>query len=555
MPRKDVSRSTRPNGLSRRKHDPAARDARPIFSDDSGDESLLRALLEGLEIGVANVTGAGRILYANSRFIGMLGVRRLETVTGSVLSRFISPASWPALQKALAQGMERPVQAEMGIDNPAGSVRTVQLSLVPIRGVGGPTVMIAATEITELLEKNRAFEATQEALHSLSARILRLQDEERRRIARDLHDITGQELAVIIMSLNQLATNLGKPEVNAQQTLSEAVALVRKVEDEIRTLSYVLHPPLLDEFGLRSALSWYAEGFAKRSGIKVTLDIPHELPRFSTEKEMALFRVVQESLTNVLRHSKSSKAHIRMQIRSNQVHLCVYDEGQGISREALAKISEGTATGVGTQGMRERIQQLGGTLRFSARAKGTQVMATLPIDVTKLAGAEPETPQPADGTGSSARISKIKRILIADDHDVTRQGVRTLLKGEPNIEICGEAENGAEAVAKARELDPDLVIMDLSMPGASGFSAATHLRNAGSRAKILFFTTHNYGEIERTSRACGFEGLVTKTNATRDLVRAIRAILAGKRFYNSEVLQEGGVKTGSKRARSGSASV
>lgn len=542
MPRKDVSRRARPNGLSRRKDARAARDARPVISEGSGNERFLSALLDGLQIGVAAVTEESRVLYANPRFIGMLKFHRLEAVTGSLLSRFISPASWPALRKALAQGMERPVEAGMKIDNSATSVRTMQLSLVPIRGVGRPAVMIAATEITELLEKNRALEATQEALHSLSARILRLQDDERRHIARDLHDITGQELAVIMMSLNKLATNLGKPEVGAQQILSDTVALVRKVEDEIRTLSYVLHPPLLDEFGLRSAMSWYAEGFTKRSGIKVTLDIPRDLPRLSTEKETALFRVVQESLTNVLRHSKSSKAHIRMKIRSNEVQLCVFDQGQGISREALAKISEGTVSGVGTQGMRERIQQFGGTLTLAARAKGTQLIATLPIDVAKLAGAELETPLPAaiHGDGQSSQVSKNRRILIADDHEVTRQGIQTLLKSEPNVEICGEAENGAEAVAKARELDPDLVIMDISMPGASGFSAATSLRKAGSRSKILFFTTHTSYEIERMSRVHGFEGLVTKGDASRDLVRAVRAVLEGKRFYNSEVLQDGG---------------
>ena len=472
----------------------------------------------------------------------MLQLHGMDQVVGSPLKTFVSAASWPALGDALKMAARDRVQGQMEIEPHSGRPRTIQLSLMPIRTARETNIMITATEVTELVEKNKALRATEDSLHSLSARILQLQDEERRRIARDLHDITGQELAVIIMSLNQLASKFGNQEVNAQEILSETVALVRKVEDEIRTLSYILHPPLLDEFGLRSALNWYAEGFSKRSGINVSVEAPHDVPRLSTEKETALFRVVQESLTNVLRHSDSSKARIKVRLHADKLQLSVEDEGQGISREALEKIVEGTAAGVGTQGMRERIQQLGGTLKFSARAKGTQVMATLPIDAAELGATDGESLHPgtSHGGGHSSRISKTKRILIADDHDVTRQGIRSLLKGEPDIEICGEAENGIDAVAKARELDPDLIIMDISMPGASGFSAATNLRNAGSRSKVLFFTTHAYFEIERMSRACGYAGLVTKNNAARDLVRAVRAIFAGNQFYNSEVVPGGG---------------
>jgi len=510
------------------------------------DARFLWSLISGLEVGVASVTTAGTIRYANSRFIEMLQSSSLDQLVGCPLSRFVSAASWPSLNRALSMAVNSRVQGQMEVEPNSGRSRTIQLSLMPIHVAENASIMITATEITELVEKNKALHATEDSLHTLSARILQLQDQERRRIARDLHDITGQELAVVIMSLNQLASNLGKPEVNAQQVLSEAVGLIRKIEDEIRTLSYLLHPPLLDEFGLRSALSWYAEGFTRRSGIHVTVDAPPDLPRLSVEKETALFRVVQESLTNVLRHSDSSKARIKVRLHSERLQLSVEDEGQGISREALEKIVDGTVAGVGTQGMRERIQQLGGTLRFSARAKGTQVVAALPVDVTEVAAAESE-PARAEvahgvlhdvplGGAPASPVSKTKRILIADDHDVTRQGIRALLQGEPNIEVCGEAENGIDAVSKARRLDPDLIIMDISMPGASGFSAANSLRNSGSRAKILFFTTHTYYEIERMSRTCGYEGLVNKTNASRDLVRAVRAILAGKRFYDSEVV-------------------
>lgn len=540
MARKNASRSVRLKKPSQRETRSARHNSAPALTRPR-DEQLFSCLIEKLDVGVANVSADGVILYANSHFVEMLQVRA-RTVIGAPLVQFISRASWPALNMALEQGMKAPTSGEMKMMSASGGLRTIQLSLKPIQLGGMTTAMVAATEVTELVEKNKALQATQESLHLLSARILQLQDQERRRIARDLHDITGQELAVVVMSLNQLANNLENPGLNARQILGDAVELARKIEDEIRTLSYLLHPPLLDEFGLRSALNWYVEGFSKRSGIEVAVETPRDLPRLSVEKETALFRVVQESLTNVLRHSNSSKARIRIRLNGGSIRLSVDDEGRGISREALAKISEGTASGVGTLGMRERLQQLGGTLKFRPRAKGTQVVATLPIDkadraITEEAFFDAATEQPGETSEVASTETLKKRILIADDHEVTRQGIRSLLKDEPDLEICGEAEDGLEAVAKVRELNPDLVIMDISMPGASGLAAATNIRNSGANSKILFFTTHTYSEIERMSRLGGFAGFVTKTNAAHDLVRGVRAVLAGNRFFNSEIVR------------------
>lgn len=546
MSKKQAPRANRLEFVSRREERDSSRNDYLPKAEYSSDAPLLYSLLEGLQIGVANVAASGTVLYANSRFIEMLKVHPNKNIIGTPLSRFVSPASWMPLNEALKLALTMRAQGEMKIESPSGHLRTMQLSLVPICVQNETTVMVTATEVTELVEKNKALRETEESLHSLSARILQLQDQERRRIARDLHDITGQELAVVIMSLNQLANNVNNPGVNARQILGESVTLVRKIEDEIRTLSYLLHPPLLDEFGLRSALSWYAEGFTKRSGIEVTVETPRNLPRLSAEKETALFRVVQESLTNVLRHSNSSKARIRLQLRSAGIQLSVEDEGHRISRDAHSKISQdGTVAGVGTQGMRERLQQFGGTLKLRVLSRGMQVVATMPVDATDAATAQHEhaafsVPERLAPVDSLVAVKPIKRILVADDHDVTRQGIRSLLTGELDIEICGEAQDGLEAVSKARELNPDLVIMDISMPGASGFSAATTLRNSGSPAKIIFFTTHTYSEIERMSQVCGFEGFVTKTNATRDLLRAVRAVFAGNRFFDSEVIRGGG---------------
>jgi signal transduction histidine kinase len=511
------------------------------------DPQLLRSLLEGIEEGVANVRPDGAILYANRKFTQLFGADGRARAVGSCLLRdLIDPASWRDLDRGLQAAMQRPMDGTVRIwDWKQNVMRTLRLSLSPVRGKKGTTIKVTAAETTELLEKNRELQDKEASLHALSARILQLQDEERRRIARDLHDITGQELAVAIMSMMQLMKCERADEI--REKIADATGLVRKVEEEIRTLSYVLHPPLLDEFGLASALNWYAEGFMKRSGIQTELECPADLPRLDPEKEMALFRVVQEGLTNVLRHSGSEKARICVSFDAEFVVLSLEDEGRGIDRKKIAKMSNTIGSGVGVAGMRERMQQFGGRLEIRPREKGTQLTAMVPIghvpanadapseeDILKTAHDLGYKEEPHKATAARPANAR-KRILIADDHEVTRHGIRKLFENEENIEICAEAKDGLEAIDQARELDPDLVIMDLTMPHTGGFAAAHRIRESGMRARILFFTNHTSPELELLSKRKGFEGLVQKADGARDLVRGVQAVLSGKKFFGGAV--------------------
>lgn len=514
---------------------------------------LLENLLEGIEEGVAHISTEGLVLYANAKFAELLSWRPGQMVEGqSLLKDFLSPTCWNVLETGLRQAAQWPTEGSLQVeDSEQGSVRSVRLLLTPVRWKKTTTIKITATEMTELLEKNRELQDKEASLHALSARIMQLQDEERRRIARDLHDITGQELAVVIMQMMEVMRY--QQSQMAKEKITDVTELVRKIEEEIRTLSYVLHPPLLDEFGIGSALNWYAEGFTKRSNIQVDVECAKDLPRLPAEKEMALFRVVQEGLTNVMRHSGSQKARIVVEYDAEYVVLSVEDEGRGIDRQRAARITNAMESGVGIAGMRERMQQFGGKLEIYPRAKGTELRATVPIeerapietmptemDILRMAEALGYKREAGGGqTGGmekAAQLSGKKRILLVDDHEVTRQGIRMLLQ-HLDVEICGEAQDGMEAVTKARELDPDLVIMDLSMPNLGGFSAAYRIRQSGSRTKILFFTTHTNREMERMSRMGGFEGLVQKADGARDLVRGVRAILDGDTFYGGTVVE------------------
>jgi PAS domain S-box-containing protein len=220
----------------------------------------------------------------------------------------------------------------------------------------------------------------EEALRNLSARLLQLQDEERRRIARELHDSTGQSLAALVIHLSAVSATVTGVDDMTAALLREAIQLSQTASDEIRTLSYLLHPPTLDYAGLGSALEWYVEGFTQRSKVKVDLKISLGPNRLSEIEERTLFRIVQESLTNIFRHSGSDTASVSIALDSGIVRLEVSDKGKGIPGDILRALnSSGGQLGVGIRGMRERLRQLGGWLQIRSRADGTTLIASFPI--------------------------------------------------------------------------------------------------------------------------------------------------------------------------------
>jgi signal transduction histidine kinase len=228
-------------------------------------------------------------------------------------------------------------------------------------------------------ERTADLDVVNRNLRELSARLLQLQDDERRRIARELHDSVGQMLAALTMNLSAVRSDVDRLTKTAA-ALNDSETLVREMSSEVRTISHLLHPPLLDEAGLSSALRWYVDGFAQRSGIRVDLDLPQNQGRLPSELETAIFRVVQECLTNIHRHSESAVAKIRLRQRDNQILVDVQDEGKGIPPEKQEQMASAGTPGVGIRGMRERIRQLGGTLEIHSDGAGTLVAARLPVE-------------------------------------------------------------------------------------------------------------------------------------------------------------------------------
>jgi anti-sigma regulatory factor (Ser/Thr protein kinase) len=223
-------------------------------------------------------------------------------------------------------------------------------------------------------------------LQILTQRLLKVQDEERRKLSRELHDSTGQTLAALKISISFLEENCSQDPASVA-LISAVEELANQAIEEIRTMSYLLHPPLLDEVGLSCAAEWYVEGFAKRSGVNVTLDIATPPKRLPTRIEFALFRVLQESLTNVHRHSGASAVSVRLEYRLDEINLEIRDNGRGIAAERLARLRKASPeTGVGLAGMRERMHELNGKLEVESDGQGTIMRAFVPLPAISPSG-------------------------------------------------------------------------------------------------------------------------------------------------------------------------
>jgi PAS domain S-box-containing protein len=381
-----------------------------------------RSLFEQTPVFAGIMTLDGIVMDANRLCLEACGYRAED-----VLGRFfwdtgwwrLCPESQSKIRTATAQAaLGVPYQEILTYHWSDGTERIVDFSLHPIRDHEGTILFLHPTgvDITDLKraeEKYRTLAETLDAevrirtseleqrnveilkqselLRLFSQRLMEVQDEERRHIARELHDSAGQLVAALGMNLATLAEHA---QAAAPNLVEDTHQLVQQLTQEIRTVSYLLHPPLLEESGLSAALSWYLRGLTERSGLDIQLTIPDDLGRFPRELELVTFRLVQECLTNIHRHSGSKTAAIHLVVARDNLVLEVQDQGKGISPARLSEI-QSQGSGVGIQGMRERIRQFHGTLNIASNGTGTKVSVTLPIPKTKSTEIAPE-PQPAE---------------------------------------------------------------------------------------------------------------------------------------------------------------
>jgi len=337
-------------------------------------ESHLRAIVEAEPECVARVACNGDLLQMNPAGLTMIEAGSFAEVNGKSVLPLIAPEHRAAF-KALLQGVcsGKRANLEFEIVGLKGTRRWAESYAVPIAdGTGSSCVLAVMRDLTERKQGEKA-------LRGLSTRLLQLQDEERRRIARELHDAIGQNLVGLVTNLTLAHRSAGRLNPKARQALSGSLEVAEQSLNEMRTLSYLLHPPLLDEDGLASALAWYVKGFTERSGIKVDLKVSPNFGRLPQEVETTLFRVVQEGLTNVHRRSKSVTASIRLSRRATEVKLEITDKGQGMPEKALHSGNQKSGQlGVGIMGMSERARQLGGRLEIDSSRRGTTIRVVIP---------------------------------------------------------------------------------------------------------------------------------------------------------------------------------
>jgi PAS domain S-box-containing protein len=351
-------------------------------------ERLLRQVMDALPVGVAVIDLSGDIILSNpasQRIWGgskPSGRGRYAESKGwwHATGKRLGPGEWASV-RAVVNG-ETSVNEVLDIEAFDGVRKVIHNSAIPIRDTNERITgaVVVNEDISARKRAERELNDSYNQMRTLTGRLMHAQDEERRRIARMLHETTAQDLAGLKMLLARLNRTADRLSDGERSALTESISLAERSMTQIRTLSYLLHPPFLDEMGLLSALRWYAAGFAERSGIKLDVELPEHFERLALDTETALFRIVQESLINIHRHTESKTARIRLRRDAESLVLEIKDRGHGIPKTSLRHIaSREGVVGVGIAGMSERIEQLGGHFEIESGDGGTTVRARLPL--------------------------------------------------------------------------------------------------------------------------------------------------------------------------------
>jgi PAS domain S-box-containing protein len=412
-------------------------------------------------------------------------------------------------------------------DTDSESVLQVNFDVTQSKKVERELQLLVRTLEARIAERTRELENATDKLRQLSGRLLQTQDEERRRIARELHDGVGQLLAAFAINLGRIVAEKNKLSPDARRALDENADLIKQASQETRTMSHLLHPPLLDEVGLESALRWYIKGFSERSKIDVEVRLQEGFSEELTrDLALSLFRVVQECLTNVHRHSGGKHALVAITHSPENITLEVKDDGRGIARELRSTISSGENSGVGLRGMRERLRQFGGRMEVHSDHNGTRIIAVVPapqlsaqtIAVTPVI---PEDQEPALQPVAETYERDAFSILCIDDEPAGLLPRKLLLESAGHRVI--EARSGAEGIRLFESEKVDAVILDYWMSGMKGTAVASELKRINPAVPIIVLS----GMADLPGEAVGLvdQWFVKGSTRADELLNSIDALL------------------------------
>jgi signal transduction histidine kinase/ActR/RegA family two-component response regulator len=376
---------------------------------------------------------------------------------------------------------------------------------------------------------NEALERRAEQLQQLALELSAAEHRERERVAQVLHDHLQQILAAAKMGLGSMRRHQVPRDV--KPLLAEVDGLLSEAIDASRTLSYDLSPPILRHSGLREAVRWLAREMRKKHGLRVHVRARIHEKDLSSPLQNFLFQAVRELLFNVVKHGETGEAEVTLETEDSHLTLCVRDDGKGFELAAL-KVEGGNSGGIGLLSLRERVSALGGRMEIESRpGDGSRFEITLPLMPEPLSDSvrAPKSIVP-DGTPlpTVTQTDRVLRVLLADDHRVMRQGLVSLLANEGDIEVVGEADNGVDAVEKADQLRPDVVVMDVSMPVLDGIGATRRLRAELPEIEVIGLSMFEEGDIERKMLEAGAAAYLTKSGPSTLLLSAIRACRKGE---------------------------
>ncbi|MCU0917000.1 MAG: response regulator [Planctomycetes bacterium] len=379
-----------------------------------------------------------------------------------------------------------------------------------------------ATLESRVAERTAELEHRTRQLQRLTLELSRAEERERKRLAEVLHDDLQQILAASTFHLHILRSRL-KDNPGLQDIAERVGQLLKEAIDKSRGLSHELSPVMLYRNELGTTFEWLAQQVEAKHGLRVHVEIRGRVESPSEGHKAFLFRTAQEILFNIVKHAGVREARLRLQRRRDRLWLTISDRGQGFDPKSLDK-----AAGVGLLSIRERVELLGGRMRIrSARGRGSTFLVTIPDAgmpvATPVAGAVWGGP-----TGTAPREhaphvgARALRVLLVDDHQPVREGLATLLQGQEDIEIVGQAGDGQEAVDLALRLEPDVVVMDVTLPGIAGDEATRQIKRRQPRTRIVALSMRDEARISEMMRQAGAEAYLVKTATSEQLLTAIR---------------------------------
>jgi PAS domain S-box-containing protein len=494
-------------------------------------------------IGYAVVDHNGRIDAVNLSLSVLLGKPRSH-LTSVPLTLLISPDDRAIflqhLQRCRASDGEA-VSTSLRMIRSRSDVFPVSLISRRIRGFHAPLFLSAVIDMSERVTIERALTATEDKLREMNSELQRrtvvaeraaaqlrmlasqlnlAEQRERRRIASLLHDHLQQFLVSAKIHLKLSGRAGGE---NLEKLLHRVDGLIDQAIQASRTLTMELSPPVLHDAGLAAALSWLVRWMGDKHHLRVELDADIPVEPSDAPLKTFIFEAVREMLLNVVKHSGVNRAEVRARRVHDLIEIVVRDQGAGFDAAAVQSAEQGEHVGLVT--LRERVRLLGGMLEvFSAPGKGTTVQLSCPVPESQkpMETLRPAAVAPVPGASPDPSWNGGVRVLIVDDHQFLREGLIRILESEEGISVVGEAADGREAVLMAREVSPDVVIMDVTLPELSGIEATRLIRKERPSVRVIALSMHDRKDMEEGMLAAGASAYLTKGGPVEQLVQTIR---------------------------------